>query len=388
MKSGFWLYILLIQFAFLKSQSDSLYNFFVPELRTNLGYIIPAYPGVPKSSAAVLMNIGFTWQTRGKDKWHQYYHYPRFGADLYMNSFGNQKELGYGLGVIPFLELNSKNESKKWQFKFGMGIAYFSKHFDLSSNPNNFYVGSHFSNMTAAVISWRKPVKEKFEFIYGLSTIHFSNGHTALPNAGMNIVNLNLGLRVLKTNTKFHYTDSIKKENYFFTTKVGIGFHEFGPTSKPVGGPGYPSYHLSNWVSKQKGKIHLWELGFTYAYYTSFYDYIVDQEVYNEKQHIKASTLVLFAGHEFVFGKFSLSSQMGFYIYNPFFKKQKQIEGTWDSFGEKLESFNTNRVGILYFPLKKKNSLNNISKQLFLGAYIKANLAQADLLEYSVGYTF
>src|SRR6185369_6304568 len=104
---------------------------------------------------------------------------------------------------------------------------------------------------------------------------------------------------------------------------------QFGATEKAVGGPQYPSYHLSAWVSKPYRNIHLFQAGFTWAYYTSFYDYITSQGVSFNNPHLGASTGLVFAGHEFVFGKFSLSAQAGFYFYNPFFIRQKKIEGRW-----------------------------------------------------------
>jgi hypothetical protein len=129
-------------------------------------------------------------------------------------------------------------------------------------------------------------------------------------------------------------------------------------------------------------------VGITAAYYSSFYEYIISQEVYKTKQKQKSLTGIIFIGHEFIFGKFSLSTQVGFYLYNPFFIKQKKLENTWGNLGEKIEAINTNRFGVLYYPFKKHNTLNKLNNQLFMGVFIKANLFQADLFEYSLGFTF
>ncbi len=42
-------------------------------------------------------------------------------------------------------------------------------------------------------------------------------------------------------------------------------------------------------------------------------------------------------------------------MFNPFFVKQKKLEGTWNSFSEQLEAFNSNRLGLIYYPFKTQN---------------------------------
>jgi hypothetical protein len=93
-------------------------------------------------------------------------------------------------------------------------------------------------------------------------------------------------------------------------------------------------------------------------------------------------------GHEFIFGKFGLVAQVGVYAYNPFFRELKKLEDTWSSTSEKLESIFSNRLGLNYYPFKKANTLCSIKNQFAMGIYIKTNLAQADLFEYAIMYTF
>ncbi|MBL7917671.1 MAG: acyloxyacyl hydrolase [Bacteroidia bacterium] len=374
---------------FLPAQDSLNYkNSFTPELNTYFGYLIKAYPGVPQSNYVSLNSVGFYWQTNGKDAWHQHFLFPKFGFDFMYGSFNNQQELGYSLSISPCWEFKSKKANKKWRFKTGFGAAYFNKPFNAVTNPTNFYIGGNYTNMTVFNLFWKHTIKRGIHLKYGLAAIHSSNGHTSLPNAGMNMVSAHIGLSFLNKNAvQKSRVDSINKK-LSYTLKAGIGYHEFGSTSKPVGGPLYPSYHISLWLNKPYSKIGLLQFGFTGAYYTSFYDYIVSQEVYATNQKIKSSTGLLFAGHELVFGKLSFVAQAGIYFYNPFYIKQKKLEGSWDNIPDKLEAFNTNRIGLMYYPFKKSNSLVNLKNQFHLGLFLKANLAQADLFEYSLGFTF
>lgn len=383
------LFVILSTWSFNVFSQDTIKkNRFEPALNTYLGMVIKAYPDVPDSRYASLSSVNLTWQTSGRDHWQQFYRFPKFGVELFYGTYDNKNNLGYNVGFVPNFEYRGKKPNKNWRLKFGIGATYFNKPFDPISNPNNFYIGGHFANMSIGSILWTRSLSRNLKFTYGFAAIHCSNGHTTLPNAGMNILTGHVGLRFEKENRCYSAASYTSASKLTYAIKAGIGFHKFGSTTKAVGGPTYPSYHLSLWVSKPIRQMHLIQAGITTAYYTSFYDYIKSQEVYSSNQNLKASTGLAFIGHEFVFGKFSFSSQAGIYFYNPFFIKQKKIEGTWSSFSEKLEAINTNRLGLLYYPLKKRNKLNDVKNQLMFGAFIKANLAQADLFEYSIGYVF
>ncbi len=371
----------------LSAQDSIPKNKFEPSLNANVGYLVPAYPNTPKSSYATNNSIGFSWQSMGKDKWHQLYNFPKFGIDVFYSTFDNPKELGYNIGLVPSFEWRA-NKKKNLRFKFGLGNAWFNKTYDIISNENNFYIGRQITSMVQIGMYWTARLSKKMALTYGLSSVHCSDGHTALPNAGMNILSAHVGLRFEEQREfkRLEIPNVTMKSR--FAMRVGYGPHKFGATTKAVGGPSYPTYHVSGWFHKGYKNIHVVQLGATFSYYSSFYDYIISQEVYKTDQQIRSCTGVAFIGHEFVMGKVSFVSQAGIYFYNPFFIKQKKIEGTWGSFGEKFESFNTNRVGLTYYPFKKRNTLNELKNQLSLSVFIKANAGQADLYEYAIGFVF
>lgn len=379
----------LLSFYFAVSQSDSshiiLNNKFNPSFNVYPGVIIKNYPGVPDEFFAGFLSINYTFKTRGSDIWHSYYHYPKIGIENIFGGFNN-KSLGYTFGFIPNMEFTN---TKAYSFKIGFGVTYFNKPFDVIQNPDNLYIGRHFTNLTIFSFGHHLSIGKSTELNYGISFLHSSDGHTALPNVGMNCVLFNVGFQKKPSNQKSNFvkTDSLKNKSVY-SCRLGLGYHEFGETTKATGGPSYPSYHLTFYASRLYKNIHAADVGFTFSYYTSFRDYIVNQEVYDDKIIRKSSTGVVFLAHEFIFGKIGFNTQLGIYVYNPFVIEQKKIEGSWNNTAEKIEAFNTNRLGLVYYPLKKKNTLNKVNKQLMLGVYIKANLGQADLFEYSLGYRF
>jgi hypothetical protein len=381
------LFLFLIISISISAQDTLPSNKFEPSVNTYLGYLVPGYPNTPKSNYALMGSLGLTWQARGKDKWHQFSNFPKFGLDIFYSTFNNPKELGYNIGLVPSFELRGRKQ-KNFRFKFGLGNAWFNKTYDILTNENNFYIGRHITSMTNIGVYWTARLSKKMALTYGFSSLHCSDGHTALPNAGMNIFSAHLGLRFEEQKEFKRVEIQKEEEKKRFAMRIGYGPHKFGATTKAVGGPSYPTYHVSAWMNSPYKNIHVLQLGITLSYYTSFYDYIISQEVYNDRQQMRSCTGVAFIGHEFVLGKVSFVSQAGIYFYNAFFIKQKKIEGSWDKFGEKFESFNTNRVGLSYYPFKKRNTLNSLKNQLSLSVFIKANAGQADLYEYAIGFVF
>jgi hypothetical protein len=381
-------YFFLLFICFSLSAQDSIQkNKFEPSLNTYVGYLVPAYPNTPKSNYASNNSIGFSWQTLGKDKWHQLYNFPKFGIDAFYSTFNNPKELGYNIGLVPTFEVRGKKQ-KNIRFRFGLGNAWFNKTYDIFTNENNFYIGRHVTSMVNVGLYWTSRLSKKMAITFGFSSLHCSDGHTKLPNAGMNILSAHVGLR-FEEQREFKRTEIAEQVSKpHFAMRIGYGPHKFGATTKAIGGPSYPTYHVSGWFHRAYKNIHVLQLGATVSYYSSFYDYIVSQEVYKTDQQVRSCTGVAFIGHEFVFGKFSFVSQAGIYFYNPFFIKQKKIEGSWDKIGQKLEALNTNRVGLTYYPFKKRNSLNELGKQFSMSVLIKANAGQADLYEYALGFIF
>lgn len=385
---------LLIGFCFqfisllLIGQDTAISNKFSPAVNISAGYLPKTYPIAPKSPALVVAGAEIFWKFNGKDHWHQFYNFPRGGFEVVYAYLGNEKELGSAIGLFPAMEWHSKKANTRWRFKMGFGVGYFNKIFDPVTNPQNYYIGRNVVNMSRFTLHHEKQLNKKLSIRYGLSAIHSSDGHTALPNVGLNMFTADVVLNFTDHKSEIIHNDIIDDRKSFYTIKFGLGMHELGKTEKPVGGPSYPSYHLSAWYNKPFKHIHVLQLGMILGYYTSFYDYIVNQEVYSSAQKIRSGTGIVFVGHEFVLGKFGLTTQAGIYVYNPFYIKQAKLEGTWDNTSDKLESVFSNRLGLSYYPFKKSNALNKLRNQLGLSIYIKTNLAQADLFEYAVSYSF
>ena len=83
-------------------------------------------------------------------------------------------------------------------------------------------------------------------------------------------------------------------------------------------------------------------------------------------------------------GHFSLVSQGGVYLYNPFYRDKLESDNE-TSFKQKLKTVFIARLGYQYylFDATVKHRHN-----LYVGIYVKTNLGQADFLDTGIGYTF
>jgi len=379
----------IIPFALIHAQ-DSLQKKKFPVIETAIhtGYLIKNYPHLPNSTNTFSAEIYAGIQTYGNKEWNSHFRYPQVGISLLYNYFGNDSVFGRNISALPnFTFRHGKADKFHGELRLGLGIAYFTKIYNIRDNPTNLYIGSRLTNVSHASYNIVKFVHPYLAIKTGISVFHFSNGHYQLPNIGMNIPSFNLGLKYFPNKMPVIRNNKIDSfdNKWLFNARLGIGWHEFGYSTYPAGGPKYPVYCGTFYVSKRFTAINKLKLGLFVNYYTSFYDFITTQEIYKNKQGLKSSVASVFIGHEFVSGHFGFVAEAGINIYNPFFNKFIRLYTDKPELSSILKSISNNKLGFQYYPISSLKSGHN---KLYIGAYIKANLGQADFLEWSVGYSW
>lgn len=395
MVKAYKLHMLLLAFVLtmlapenvLQAQRTSRYAY-KPEFAGTfeIGRILRIYPDLPAIDYTGISRLDFDFNTYGAQWWNKAYRYPTLGCQFATGWLGNNDVLGAFFAAVPNLRFKLF-ESKRNAFytRVGMGFAYFTKPYDRETNPGNMLIGSAITNITSLQFMYSRALSTACWVNAGVGFLHFSNGHTQLPNVGLNMPSLQLGISIREFGTPI--VEPTKEVNVLASNEitmdaiVGLGLHEFGETTEPTGGIKYPVYSFGLALSRNLGTIHVVQLGFTYTYYTSFRDYIVNQSFYNEQLGLNASTVAVYAGHEFILGQIGLDLKLGLYLYNPFRRKyNREVLLKPTSF----KDISTNKLGINFYlsdtRLKRKG--------LYLGMHIKANLGQADFAELSMGYRF
>ena len=363
--------------------------FFVqPQLR--IGKILDNMPNTPDRTASVFGDINIAWQTRGKQIWNQYYKYPQVGLLLSAGYLGNNDILGYSISVVPNISIRLSNwEKANINVLLGLGLSYFSKKYDEIDNKENGLIGTSITNNTLVSFDMNYQLSQKFVLTAGISASHFSDAHYQLPNFGINIPAVNIGVKYFpKTFPKeyYQYDSAINfNKKFLFNLKFGLGFHEFGSAVKPTGGPKYPIYTATAYMSKRLSPIFNFQFGINYNYYTSYYDFIVSQEYYSSNQHFKSSSIIAFAGGEFIIGNFGFTGQLGTYLYNEFYKDLQDLRSMNQSWRYQTSRYVTFRLGAQYYIF---NPIKSTKLNPWIGAFLKSVGGAADFVEISIGCAF
>lgn len=376
------------------AQENKEYNYkdinFV-SLKLHSGLVINNYiyfDSFPKRNPSALMEFKFGKQTTGTKNWQQFYGFPQVGVSAIGGYLGNTKQLGYILGVVPNVAFNTRNKAK-WSMKIrmGLGLAWFNKPYDSITNPHNILIGSHLTALVIADFYFQRNISENLNFEFGLSVIHASNGHTGLPNVGLNMITANAGLKYYldKQSAEFNRKKKMLADRKLkYIARFGMGTHKFGNELGPVNGPSYPVYDAAFYIGKPMGKLGSAMVGIGYKYYTSFYEKIIEGGLYDEKYHLKSSVFTFLLAYEFEMGQMSLLTQGGINVYNPFWQKFKRLINENMTFYKKIEGLISTRLGLQYYFFDKEK----YDKNIYLGLYIKANMGGADFVSLSTGFMF
>ena len=170
-----------------------------------IGRVIPNYlsrfPNTHMQHGLAL-NLG-SFKTDTNSSWAKYYNYPQTGVSLFYSNIGNNQIFGHEFSAMAFISYNIFNKIKNpYYLKIGIGAAYFTTHYDSITNPRNVDVGSSFSwSFQAGVyktIVEKKGLNLKLGFVFS----HASNGHTQLPNFGINSTLISLSAQFYDKNIK------------------------------------------------------------------------------------------------------------------------------------------------------------------------------------------
>lgn len=362
--------------------------FLEPKIR--VGPLLDIYPNLPEHGLPVSGEINVAWQTRGHKYWHQSFHFPQVGVILSATSFSNPQELGGEFSLVPNLSYHL-NDFGKFRFTgtFGTGFAFFNKPYDRVNNPDNKLIGSRITNKTVLALDLEYALSKHIGLTGGVSYLHYSNGHFQLPNVGINIPALQLGVKYFPSG----YPEEVYKRDtlpsyslkWLVNLRFGLGIHEFGDPVKPVMGPKYPIYSVSIYMSRRTGLVTNFQAGLHLNYYSSFYDYIEFHEFYEDRTQLKSVTALAFAGMEFLFDHIGMTGQMGLYLYNPFYRDLQELKNTRLSFSDKAKQYLSLKLGAQYyiFSTAETTRLNP-----WIGIFLKTNAGQADFAELSIGIAF
>ena len=419
--------LLLVSLFGVAQKSETISNknyFIIPEVF--VGKTHSANNGFPELALnkGISVHLG-TYQDNNAQEWAYRLRYPKTGIAFTFTDYGNNKYVGYSFSLMPFLEygLFKKNFNKHLKMNIGLGSSYFTQEYNGTTysynniiDNNNRAISTRFTWAFKAFLYYDVLNERKASWRLGAGFHHQSNGHTSLPNQGLNTFLLSLSRHSgLKTKKKGSVEDnSIKNKNFgksienYFSFRSGFGINvlsEMYNDKKPV-------YTLAASYGKILNKTFRIGVGFYYRYYDSFNTFIKnDQELiieqfnhFTENAFKYSTSYGVFVTSELYLGHVGIEVDLGYNIYKPFYEVEWKLQqgfywdfysadGTYETryvYGElnskyQLKKSILTRLGLKYYLF---NNNENPNHNIFVGATLNANLGQADFTELNFGYVY
>lgn len=396
--------ILLFNFISLKGNSQNKNSreasslFFVPEFA--IGKTQEANTYFPKTSLQknIFLSLGF-YSFNWDKKWAKQLNFPKTGLCLGYTDLGNLDKIGRAFSITPFIEFELLNNL---DLNIAFGGSYIDTQYNKNTNPFNRAVSTKI-NWSFKTFLYYNIFKE---WRAGLGYLHHSNGHTSLPNQGLNSFVLSVSKKInvkppIKSLIDQKNTDN--KSKTYISFRYGMGQNALSPkfnSKKEV-------YNVSADIGKIINNTFKFGGGFYYRFYEHYYDYIKNNEELVEQQfpHFRdnpysyATNFGLFATSEVLLNHVGLEFDIGVNIFKPFYKIDWQLNSGYytDENGNTIETLGkldwyyeikrtiSSRMGLKYYIFATENLPKH---NIYIGAHINANLGQADFSELSIGYTY
>jgi len=233
-----------------------------------------------------------------------------FGVTLSYRYLGDER-LGHAIGLFPSVTTSLwRNKKKTLWFEAGGGLSFLTQPFELGTNEYNNAIGSNANNLTNFRLFMYFPGNGGREWMTGFSFSHYSNGALTLPNLGINVYALNLGLRWGQMSVADIKPPARLEKLKQWRAIVGGRFTQVEWVT--AGGPKYPvySYHFgTKYIPNERAH---WLLGLEYEMNRAAYWWGLDNFVFANKEEAfrESYRLMVFAGREIVFDRWSILLQL------------------------------------------------------------------------------
>ncbi|MBN2610599.1 MAG: acyloxyacyl hydrolase [Bacteroidales bacterium] len=358
------------------------------------GFVYPNHSDFPETGGSHTLALNLGWfQTTTNKKWASFYNFPFTGITISRANPGNRNVFGDQYSVVPYITFNVLNRiNHSVFFKIALGGSYFTRFYDASENPDNLVIGSHFTWSFQSFMYYSVYTGSRLSLNLGAGYMHNSNGHIQLPNVGLNQAAIGISVKYFThpIHPGFHprqyRVEAERKKRYYAMVRTGIGMHEYGSATGPIGG----EKRLVNSVTVSAGMLLKEHIrvgaGLAGRIYHQYHHHILNpaDSLYSDRPWLNASNLYFFINCEFLTGHIGMDIAGGLNLYKPYFKRHyNTLEGEIDFDYWLKKLFNT-RIALNYYLINtQKKPRNNI----FVGASINANFGQADFSGICIGVT-
>ena len=306
----------------------------------------------------------------GQQYWEKAYRYPRTGLALGYFDLANSR-VGKTVYLIHYLEKPlRKGKRSEVNLKFGLGAVYCTRPFNLENNYQNVAISSRFSYALRGALGYTCALSDNLTAKTGLVLTHFSNGSIKMPNSGLNLLMMQLGLRYTPRAAEIVYHAEVPAPPPAkdWSVQASVAF-----TAKKMGLPGgrtHPGLVLMVHLSRRLSYKSALNIGLDGTYNTALREEINQDPTINPANRPDFKRVALALGHELYISRHvSMLTQVGVYGYRRY---RSNVDAPFYQ-----------RYGLRYYP-----GAGMPSQRIFGGMNLKAHFGTADFVEWTVGVCF
>jgi len=370
-----------------------------------LGITAEANTDFPDRGLQSGLFLNFGWHNQSNEnEWAKQLNYPKTGISLGISDYGNFDKLGQAISILPFAEFQL---FKHWTLHSSIGVSYMNTLFDAINNPFNKAITTKL-NWSFRMFMYYDLIKtDNLDWKLGMGYNHSSNGHTKLPNQGLNsfLASISANIKSKKGSLQKPLDESKtpRTVQWYFSSRFDVGqnvLSEDFNDKKAV-------YSLAFSGGKIINKTFKFGAGLYYRFYKHYYDYIKNEEELIATQYPElaenpfsnASNFGVFVTSELLLNHIGFEFDIGFNIHKPFYKIDWKLnqgysyqsgDETVVVLGElddyyRLKKTISARLGLKYYLMNNNDAPKH---NIFVGAHINANLGQADFTALTLGYVY
>lgn len=370
----FLLFFIDFPVSLSQTAKESLFTDIIIDTKVHYGTIFPHRKFMRHlvTGHSTFAMISLSKQLYGNKPWERIYNYPTKGIAFHYINLGNPEQLGNAYGIYPYISfpcIRSKNYT--FSYRWGTGAGFIEKPFNREDNYKNNAVSTKINFLLSVILESRWEIHNRLSLTADFGFTHMSNGDVKLPNLGINIADFGLGVSYNIAQKGFDRKDREKEfvfrkdtlpepdKGLAYTFIAAFGVKEITPVDVRT----YLVYTIYSNFTKPVGKRRRLGLGIDI-----FYDGSNIVLYNNNKTNTFSDKEIEFIksgihfSHELVIGKFLAVTEIGVYINNKY----------------KGDGPIYHRVALRHYIYK--NILFNFS--------IKSHWANADYIEWGLGYRF
>ncbi len=308
------------------------------------------------------VELSFQKKTFGAKAWEANYGYPTIDFKISYFDLKNEQQLGEVFGIssgMTFDVVGKADSKNKLQFYFGVGVAYSTNPYDKETNNLNNLIGSWFSYSGNLKLSYLHQFGERLNAGIGIKLTHYSNGAIKLPNNGLNMISLNVMSSFKISSGTPAYKAAPASQKIDQKIKYGVLIRMGWAEADPPGAGIKPVYTLALMAQKRVSLKSLLDLGIE-GFANKAVEYEIPRGHSFNGDTLDYRRVGLMFGHELVINKLTFVTQLGVYLYKPYFPNERLYA----------------RLGLNYY----------FTDYLYAGFSLKTHYAVAEVIEYNIGF--